>query len=46
MTKVEEAFQDANGFTWFIEVDDGPTLRLHKDDMPEWFVSLPASACE
>ena len=45
VTKVEDAFQDASGFTWFVQVDNGPTLRFQKDDMPEWFVALPASVC-
>ena len=45
VTKVEDAFQDANGFVWFIEIVGGPTLRITKDEMPKWFVSLPAAAC-
>lgn len=45
ITKVEDAFQDANGFVWFVEVVGGPTLRMTKADMPKWLVSLPATAC-
>jgi len=45
VTKVEDAFQDANGFVWFIEIVGGPTFRITKDEMPKWLVSLPATAC-
>jgi hypothetical protein len=45
VTKVEDAFQDASGFTWFLKVNDLPAQRLSKEDMPKWFVSLPASVC-
>ncbi len=45
VTKVEDAFQDANGFVWFIEIVGGPTVRISKDEMPKWFVSLPATVC-
>ncbi len=46
VTKVEEAFQDANGFTWFVAVEGGPLLRVSKKEMPKWFVALPASVCQ
>jgi hypothetical protein len=45
VTKVEDAFQDANGFTWFLKVSDLPLKQVTKQDMPKWFVSLPASVC-
>lgn len=45
VTKVGDAFQDASGFTWFVAVDAGPTLRVTKEQMPNWFVALPASIC-
>jgi hypothetical protein len=45
VTKVEDAFQDAAGFTWFLKVNELPALRLTREDMPKWFVSLPASVC-
>lgn len=45
MTKVEDAFQDASGFTWFVEIVGGPTIRVTKKQMPKWFFSLPAMAC-
>jgi len=45
VTKVEDAFQDANGFTWFIEVVGGPTIQRSKQEMPKWFVALPATVC-
>jgi hypothetical protein len=45
VTKVEDAFQDANGFTWFVEVAGGPTLKVSKETMAKWRVSIPASAC-
>lgn len=45
VTKVEDAFIDANGFTWFVQVDDLPPREISKRDMPEWFVVMPSSVC-
>ena len=45
VTKVEDAFQNANGFTWFVEVVGGPTMRLSKSQMPDWLVTVPSTAC-
>jgi hypothetical protein len=45
VTKVDDAFQDANGFTWFLRVNDAEPFPMAKNDMPKWFVSLPASLC-
>lgn len=45
VTKVEDAFQDANGFTWFLRFEGGDLMELSKSDMPEWFVGLPATLC-
>lgn len=45
VTKVEDAFIDANGFIWFIQVGDRPPQEISKRDMPEWFVALPSSVC-
>ena len=46
VTKVEDAFQDAAGSTWFVEVDGAETFSVTTDEMPRWFVSLPADACD
>jgi hypothetical protein len=45
VTEVDEAFQDANGFAWFVQVAGRPTLRVEKRQMPRWLVALPASVC-
>lgn len=45
VTKVKDAFQDANGFLWFIETEGGTTIERSKEQMPEWIVALPATAC-
>jgi hypothetical protein len=45
VTKVDDAFQDANGFTWWLRVDGGEPFAIPKKDMPKWFVPLPASLC-
>ena len=46
VTKVDDAFQDANGFTWFLRIQGDDLLELRKSEMPEWFVALPATVCE
>lgn len=45
VTKVEDAVQDANGFTWFVRVDDGEPFEVGEADMPEWSWGLPAAVC-
>jgi len=45
VTKVDDAFVDANGFTWWVEVEGGPTFKVSKRTMPRWTVAIPASAC-
>lgn len=45
VTNVEDAFQDAGGFTWFITIGDAAPMGVTKADMPHWVVSVPASAC-
>jgi hypothetical protein len=45
VTKVDDAFQDASGFTWWVEIDGGPTFKVSKRTMPRWTVTIPASAC-
>ncbi len=43
VTKVEDAFDDSD--SWIVEVDGAEAFRLAKDDMPEWIVTIPATAC-
>lgn len=45
VTRVKDAFQDAAGFTWFIQVGDSAPTMVTRAEMPKWFVSIPASAC-
>ncbi|MFE6861605.1 hypothetical protein [Nocardia sp. NPDC057668] len=44
--KVQRAFQDAAGFTWWVQVSGQPEFTVSKDAMPEWKVSIPVSACD
>lgn len=45
VTQVKDAFQDAAGFSWFIQVGDQAPSLISKEQMPKWLVALPASAC-
>lgn len=45
VTRVEDAFQDAAGFTWFVQVGDGAPKMVTRAEMPKWFFSIPASVC-
>jgi hypothetical protein len=44
VTKVKDAFQDANGFIWWVEVE-GQSFKVLKDTMPRWTFTIPATVC-
>lgn len=48
VTKVEDAYFDANGFTWFVEVEGAPLITVTDRQLKKVkrIVVIPASACE
>lgn len=45
VTKVERAFQNANGFTWWVQVLGETAFKVSDKTMPGWKVRIPISSC-